>query len=188
MGEFRNRRFEVGQIKAEQIKATDAKIVATSCHNCIDQISELSRHYKLGLKVKNTCELVADALIIPGRESQATFTGAETISGLDRSTIIVDNSGYLEEPSQWDWNVAQYLANEQRMGELTQDHRQILEYVRKYYSHYHAWPVPQRIHKDTGINPGSLFPSTPESVFKVAGLGSPKNRIPWGTDNLPNHD
>jgi Fe-S oxidoreductase len=64
MSEFRKRRLEVGRIKAEQIRATGAKIVATSCHNCIDQIAELSRHYELGVQVKNTCELVADALVL----------------------------------------------------------------------------------------------------------------------------
>jgi hypothetical protein len=36
----------------------------TSCHNCIDQLDELNRHYKLGVKVKNLSEVVADALVM----------------------------------------------------------------------------------------------------------------------------
>ncbi len=64
MTEFAPRRLQAGKVKADQIKATGAKIVATSCHNCIDQISELSRHYNLGVKALNICELVRDALVL----------------------------------------------------------------------------------------------------------------------------
>ena len=44
---------------------TQAKLVATSCHNCLDQLAEVSRKYKLGAPVKNLCELVADAIVLP---------------------------------------------------------------------------------------------------------------------------
>jgi Fe-S oxidoreductase len=64
MTEYAKRRISAGKIKADQIRATGAKIVATSCHNCIDQLGELNRHYKLDVQVKNLCELVADALMI----------------------------------------------------------------------------------------------------------------------------
>jgi Fe-S oxidoreductase len=65
MSEFRERRLQSGKIKADQIRATGAKIVATTCHNCVDQIQELNRHYRLGIEVKLLCEMVADALVIP---------------------------------------------------------------------------------------------------------------------------
>jgi Fe-S oxidoreductase len=64
MTRFAQRRLEVGKIKAEQIKKTGAKIVAAPCHNCIDQLNELNKHYKLGVKIKTISEIVADALII----------------------------------------------------------------------------------------------------------------------------
>ena len=41
MGEYRDRRVDAGQIKADQIRGTGAKIVATPCHNCIDQLMDL---------------------------------------------------------------------------------------------------------------------------------------------------
>ena len=65
MNEFAKRRVAAAKIKAEQIQATEAKIVATSCHNCLDQLTEVSRKYKLGARVKNLCELVADAIVWP---------------------------------------------------------------------------------------------------------------------------
>ncbi len=64
MGEYKERRIEAGKIKAEQIRKTGAKIVATPCHNCIDQIMELNQHYKLGVKIKTVAEIVADALVL----------------------------------------------------------------------------------------------------------------------------
>ncbi|KPK77245.1 MAG: hypothetical protein AMJ79_03850 [Phycisphaerae bacterium SM23_30] len=64
MGEFRDRRVETGQIKADQIRKTGAKIVATPCHNCIDQLIELNQVYKLNVEIKTLAEIVADALVL----------------------------------------------------------------------------------------------------------------------------
>jgi Fe-S oxidoreductase len=64
MTRFAKRRLEAGKIKADQIKKTGAKVVAAPCHNCIDQLLELNKHYQLGVEIKTVCEIVADALII----------------------------------------------------------------------------------------------------------------------------
>ena len=59
------KRIEAGRVKAEQIRTTRAKVVASPCHNCIDQLMELNRHYKLGVEVRTLAEIVADALVLP---------------------------------------------------------------------------------------------------------------------------
>jgi Fe-S oxidoreductase len=64
MTEFAPMRLEAAKVKAKEIEETGAEIIATSCHNCLDQLSEISRHYKLGVEVKNLCEVVADALVL----------------------------------------------------------------------------------------------------------------------------
>lgn len=64
MTNFSQRRLAVGQIKADQIARTGAKIVVTPCHNCIDQLMELNKHYRLGVEIKTVCEMVAEALVI----------------------------------------------------------------------------------------------------------------------------
>lgn len=64
MTRFSKRRLEVGRIKADQIKATGARVVATPCHNCIDQLMELNKHYKLGIEIKTITEIVADAIVL----------------------------------------------------------------------------------------------------------------------------
>ena len=64
MTRFAQRRLEAGKIKADQIRSTGAKIVAAPCHNCIDQLLELNKHYKLGVQVKTVSEIAADALVL----------------------------------------------------------------------------------------------------------------------------
>jgi len=64
MSEYTPRRLESAKVKADQIAATGAKIVVTSCHNCVDGLSDLIKHYKLGCEVKQLVDLVADALVI----------------------------------------------------------------------------------------------------------------------------
>jgi Fe-S oxidoreductase len=63
MGTYAKRRLAAGRIKADQIKATGAKIVVAPCHNCIDQLSELNKEYKLGVEIRTVSEIVAEALV-----------------------------------------------------------------------------------------------------------------------------
>jgi Fe-S oxidoreductase len=63
--EFKARRIESGRIKADQIKATGAKIVITPCHNCYDQINDLNKEYKLGVKVLSFKEILTEIMVIP---------------------------------------------------------------------------------------------------------------------------
>jgi Fe-S oxidoreductase/CheY-like chemotaxis protein len=65
MSEYTPQRLKSGKIKADQLKATGAKVVVTSCHNCVDGLTDLIRHYKLGLKVTQLVNLVATAMVIP---------------------------------------------------------------------------------------------------------------------------
>jgi len=63
MSEYGDRRVASGRVKADQIRATGAKIVATPCHNCADQLIEISKKYQLGTDVQAVVELVYSALV-----------------------------------------------------------------------------------------------------------------------------
>lgn len=63
MGRYARRRLAAGRIKADQIRATGARVVAAPCHNCVDQLNDLNKEYKLDVQVKTVCELVAGALV-----------------------------------------------------------------------------------------------------------------------------
>ena len=63
MARYKQRRIQSGGMKAEQIRATGARIVVAPCHNCIDQLMELNKEYKLSIQIKTVAEMVAEALV-----------------------------------------------------------------------------------------------------------------------------
>ncbi|MCX5838690.1 MAG: response regulator [Deltaproteobacteria bacterium] len=73
MSEYTPQRLKSAIIKADQLKATGAKAVVTSCHNCVDGLTDVIRHYKLGMKVTQLVNLTANAMIIPEKVSVPVF-------------------------------------------------------------------------------------------------------------------
>ena len=63
MARYKGRRIRSGAMKAGQIREAGAKIVVAPCHNCIDQLMELNKEYKLNVQIKTVAEMVADALV-----------------------------------------------------------------------------------------------------------------------------
>jgi Fe-S oxidoreductase/CheY-like chemotaxis protein len=64
MSEYTPQRLKSASVKADQLKETGAKIVVTSCHNCVDGLTDLIRHYKLGMEVTQLVNLVANAIVV----------------------------------------------------------------------------------------------------------------------------
>lgn len=61
-GDFGQIRQRMGKIKAEQIKATQAKTVVTGCFNCKNQIRDIGKTYDMDFEVKSIVEVVADSI------------------------------------------------------------------------------------------------------------------------------
>jgi Fe-S oxidoreductase len=64
MSEYNERRMKIARLKADQIKATGAKIVAAPCHNCVDQLTQINVAFKLNVQIKTLAEIVADAMVM----------------------------------------------------------------------------------------------------------------------------
>ena len=79
MSEYTPQRLKSAKVKADQLKATGAKIVVTSCHNCVDGLTDLIRHYKLGMEVSQLVNLVANAATVPERASEAEEAQSEVV-------------------------------------------------------------------------------------------------------------
>ena len=88
MSEYTPRRLKSAKIKADQLKATGAKYVVTSCHNCVDGLSDLIRHYKLDMKVTQIVNLVADALVLETRVA-VPLARPEPLTG--KTIVVVDD-------------------------------------------------------------------------------------------------
>lgn len=57
-------RMITGKPKADQMKATGLNHIATACLSCHRQLGELSKHYKLGMKVDTVAALASEALLM----------------------------------------------------------------------------------------------------------------------------
>jgi len=56
------KRLDFGRAKRDQIVASGAQIVSTSCQMCLAQLSDLQAHYQLPVKTKSVIELVVESL------------------------------------------------------------------------------------------------------------------------------
>jgi CheY-like chemotaxis protein len=80
MSEYTPQRLKSGKIKAQQLKDTEATIVVTSCHNCVDGLTDLIRHYKLDMQVTQLVNLVARALVLEPRVVEVPVSIAPPIA------------------------------------------------------------------------------------------------------------
>jgi Fe-S oxidoreductase len=101
MAEYAPRRLKSGKIKADQLTETGAEFVVTSCHNCVDGLADVIRHYKLGMKVTQLVNLVANAIVIekpvevPAVEEPAVPEEARELVFAGRTILVAD-----DEPDQ----------------------------------------------------------------------------------------
>ena len=56
-------RMKSSRVKADQVKKTNAGVLATACENCHTQLDNLNDHYNMGVEVKFLSSMVADALV-----------------------------------------------------------------------------------------------------------------------------
>jgi len=91
--------------------------------------------------------------------------------------IDVDEDGFMEEPDQWNEDVARALATTEDVTELTEDHWKLIHYLRDYFKHYGIAPMIRKLCKESGFplkKVYEMFPSGPaKGACKVAGLAKP---------------
>jgi CheY-like chemotaxis protein len=102
MSEYTGRRLKSGVIKANQLKETGAEIVVTSCHNCVDGLTDVIRHYELGIEVSQLVNLVANALVIEPKVAipveEVVEVVAEALPLAGRTLLVAD-----DEPDQLEY-------------------------------------------------------------------------------------
>jgi CheY-like chemotaxis protein len=91
MSEYTPQRLKSAKIKADQLQATGTKVVVTSCHNCVDGLSDLIRHYKLGMEVTQLVNLVANAIIVEKRVAVPVEKPLEVLTLKGYRILVVDD-------------------------------------------------------------------------------------------------
>ncbi len=91
--------------------------------------------------------------------------------------IEVDEDGFIQDPEQWDENVAADLAKTENVNEMGNDHWKLVKFIREYYLKFQIAPMVRKLCKETGFDIKyiyKLFPSGPaKGACKVAGLPKP---------------
>lgn len=95
-------------------------------------------------------------------------------------TVELDEDGFLVKLDQWNEDVARYLAKEEGVDELNEDHWKIINYLKGYFAEYGIAPMVRKMTKESGYSLKEiydLFPSGPaKGACKVAGLPKPTDR------------
>jgi len=106
MSEYTPRRLESAAIKAKQIADTGATVVVTSCHNCVDGLSDVIKHYELGCTVEQLVDLVANALVFddPAKQKAAEDAADAAVAAVlegqplsGRKILVVDDEEDIRE-------------------------------------------------------------------------------------------
>jgi tRNA 2-thiouridine synthesizing protein E len=91
--------------------------------------------------------------------------------------IAVDEDGFMENPEEWNEDIAKALASTEDVGEMTEEHWKLVNYLRDYYLKFGIAPMIRKLCKETGFplkKVYELFPSGPaKGACKVAGLAKP---------------
>lgn len=91
--------------------------------------------------------------------------------------VEVDEDGFLVTLDDWDEDVAKYMAEQEGVPELTEDHWKLIEYLKNYFKEYGIAPMVRKMTKESGYSLKEiydLFPSGPaKGACKVAGLPKP---------------
>jgi dissimilatory sulfite reductase related protein len=91
--------------------------------------------------------------------------------------VDVDEDGFIEEPGDWNEELAASLGKIEGVDEMTDEHWVVVHYLRDYYQQFGIAPMVRKLCKETKTplkRMYELYPSGPaKGACKVAGLPKP---------------
>ncbi len=101
-----------------------------------------------------------------------------TIAGVD---VLLNDEGFFEDPTQWTEAMAPDLARAEGIDELTDQHWQVIRYMRQEYFDKGTGPTVRALGKSSGVSVKELyqlFPKGPAKLAaKIAGIPKPRGCI-----------
>ena len=70
-------------------------------------------------------------------------------------TVELDEDGFLVKLDEWNEDVAKFLAKEEGVDELTEDHWKIINYLKGYFAEYGIAPMVRKMTKESVQNPAA---------------------------------
>jgi tRNA 2-thiouridine synthesizing protein E len=94
--------------------------------------------------------------------------------------VSLDAEGFMTDPDDWTPEIAETIAAEEGI-ELTDQHWQVINYVRGEYAKTGKFPTLRNISKNSGVSTKEiyqLYPKGPaKKIARVSGFGKPKGCI-----------
>ena len=104
--------------------------------------------------------------------------GEKTIAG---KTVQVNDEGFMTDHSQWDREIAAEIAKEEGIGELTDAHWKVIDFLQKDFAENGTMPSLRRVTKAGGVPTKelyALYPGGPlKKSSKIAGLLKPESCV-----------
>ena len=95
--------------------------------------------------------------------------------------VELDAEGYFEDPSAWTEEMAAEIARETGIDELTEEHWQVIKFMRDEFEKKGSGPTVRVLGKTSGVPMKrlyELFPGGPAKVAaKIAGIPKPRGCI-----------
>lgn len=86
--------------------------------------------------------------------------------------ITLDNEGFLVDQEDWNHDVARVIAKQTGIDELNDEQMEIIEFLRKYYQKFNAFPILNYVCKHVKQSQSCLNDEfiNPMNAWKIAGL------------------
>jgi tRNA 2-thiouridine synthesizing protein E len=93
-------------------------------------------------------------------------------------TVAVDAEGFLLDPAQWDRDLAERIAHESGIAELTDRHWLVIDFMRERFLTSGSAPSIRSLGKESGVPVKELYELFPKGPAKLAAKigGIPKPR------------
>jgi len=102
----------------------------------------------------------------------------KTYAGTD---VTVNDDGFFTDPGQWREEMAPEIARAAGIGELTEQHWQVIKFMRTEYAAKGTGPTVRALGKTSGVSIKELFQLFPKGpaklAAKIAGIPKPRGCI-----------
>jgi tRNA 2-thiouridine synthesizing protein E len=100
----------------------------------------------------------------------------------NKTTMTVDQEGYLEDFESWTEETACALADQEDVLQecpLGKDRMDILRFMRDYYKKFEAFPIVRAVCKNVGQSKDCQYQKFPDPIvaWKIAGLPKPTPEV-----------
>jgi TusE/DsrC/DsvC family sulfur relay protein len=100
---------------------------------------------------------------------------------VDGIAVTLNDEGFFEDPNQWTEAMADELAKDEGIDELTDQHWQVIRFMRAEYFDKGTGPTVRVLGKTSGVSVKELyqlFPKGPAKLAaKIAGIPKPRGCI-----------